>query len=82
MLARYEGKIVWASGVEFIFDEMAIYDAFEIEADPSQRWVGYFYKFAVRPPKQVAQGRVIDRLRFIDLAFRIAYPERAYLIAL
>jgi len=82
VIARYEGKIVWATGVEFTFDEMAIYEAFEIEKDKSQRWVGDFYKFAVHPPKQTAQGRVIDRLRFIDLAFRIKYPERAKIIAL
>lgn len=80
-IALYKGKIVWASGVEFKFDEDAIDDAFELEKDPSQRWVGDFYKFAARPPKQMAQDRVIERLRWIDLAFRIAYPERAELIA-
>lgn len=81
VVAKYEGKIFWASGIEFKFDEMAIYDAFDMDKDPSQRWVGDFYKFAVRPPKQAAQDRVIDRLRFIDLAFRITYRERAALIA-
>jgi len=35
----------------------------------------------VKPPIQLAQKGVVDRLRYIDLAFRIAYPERAELIA-
>lgn len=81
VVANYEGRIVWATGVDFEFGEMAIYEAFAVEEDPSQRWVGDFYKFAVRPPKQVTQGRVIDRLRYIDLAFRIEYPDRAEIIA-
>lgn len=81
VIARYEGKIVWATGAEFTFDEMAIYDAFAVKKDPSQRWVGDFYKFAVRPPKQMSQNKVIARLRWIDLALRIAYPQRAELIA-
>jgi len=81
VLAHYEGRIVWATGVTFEFSELAIYDAFGVRKDPSQRWVGDFYKFAVRPPAQLAQGKVVERLRYIDLAFRIAYPERAKWIA-
>lgn len=81
ILAHYEGRIIWASGVEFHFTEEDIYEAFNLEGDPSQRWVGDFYKFALNPPIQLAQGKVIKRLRFIDLAFRIAYPERAELVA-
>jgi hypothetical protein len=81
IIARYDGEIVWATGAPFVFDDEAIDQAFGIEEDPSQRWVGDFYKFAVKPPKQVAQARIIERLRYIDLAFRIAYPERARLIA-
>lgn len=81
IIANYEGEIVWATGAEFVFDDEAIDRAFGIEEDPSQRWVGDFYKFAVEAPKQVAQARIIERLRYIDLAFRIAYSERARLIA-
>lgn len=81
IIARYDGEIVWATGADFVFDDEAIDRAFGIEEDPSQRWVGDFYKFAVKPPKQVAQARIIERLRYIDLAFRIAFPERARLIA-
>lgn len=81
ILAHYEGRIIWASGVEYHFAEGEIYKAFNVEGDLSQRWVGDFYKFALNPPIQLAQGKVIARLRFIDLAFRIAFPERAELIA-
>ena len=81
IIAKYEGDIVWATGTKFEFDDEAIYRAFGIEEDSSQRWVGDFYKFAVKAPRQVAQARIIERLRYIDLAFRIAYPERARLIA-
>lgn len=81
VVANYEGRIIWATGVEFEFGEMAIYEAFAVEKDPSQRWVGNFYKFSVHPPIQVAQSRIIDRLRYIDLAFRIDFPERAEIIA-
>lgn len=80
-IARFDGRIVWATGIEFTFSELEIYDVFGVKKDPSQRWSGDFYKFSVTPPKQIAQTRVIERLRFIDLAFRIAHPERADLIA-
>lgn len=81
VIAKYEGRIVWATGVEFRFGEFDIYEAFAVKEDPSQRWVGDFYKFSVQPPKQVAQSRVVDRFRYIDLAVRIEYPEQAELIA-
>ena len=81
ILAHYEGRIVWATGVEFEYGDGDIEETFGLKKDESQRWVGDFYKFAVKPPIQLAQKGVVDRLRYIDLAFRIAYPERAELIA-
>lgn len=85
--ARYDCEIVWGSGAPFTFSEMQIYEDFLLVEGPgrrtdfSQRWVGDFYRFSVMPPRQLAQSRVIARLRWIDLMWRIENPERAKLIA-
>lgn len=87
VIALYDGDIAWGSGAPFTFSEMQIYEDFLLVEGPgrrtdfSQRWVGDFYRFAVTPPRQLAQGRVIARLRWIDLMWRIENPERAKLIA-
>lgn len=74
---NFEGKIVWPNGTTY--DLPDVDDAFGGEG--SFRWVSDFIRFAEVPPRQHPQRRVIERLRLIDLYFRIAYPERARLIA-
>lgn len=78
---HYTGRIVWASGAPFTYGDTEIYDVFNVEGDPSQRWTGDFYKFAVRAPIQIAQTRVVDRLRFINTAVCVTYPDRGPLMA-
>jgi hypothetical protein len=48
--------------------------------DDSFRWRSDFLRFAETEPKQPPQARVLNRLRLIDLAFRIAKPEQARVI--
>lgn len=73
----FEGQIVWPDGQAFEIPD--IDDAFG--QDGSFRWVSDFIRFAEEPPRQLPQTRVVDRLRMIDLYFRIKHPERARLIA-
>lgn len=73
----FEGQIIWPDGTTY--DLPYIDEAFGDEG--TFRWLSDFIKFAVVPPRQVPQRRVLERLRLIDLYFRIAYPERARLIA-
>ncbi|HML91237.1 hypothetical protein [Methyloceanibacter sp.] len=77
VIYNYEGRILWPNGTEHGLPEIE-----EVFGDDgSYRWLGYFMKFAEEPPRQRPQARVVERLRVIDLAFKIAHPERARLIA-
>ncbi len=75
----FRGKIVWPGGKPFDIEDEDIDGAFN--DDGSFRWVSGFIAFSVKEPRQKPQGRMLRRLRLIDLAFRIAYPERAAMIA-
>ena len=75
----FEGKIMRYDGRLFLVDDHDIDLAFN--DDGSFRWLSDFIMFANKPPQQSPQERVLTRLRLIDLAFRIAHPDRAYLIA-
>lgn len=75
----FEGHKVSSDGTPFEVSDTDIDDAFG--NDGSFRWLSDFMSFADTPPKQNPQRRVLARLRLIDLAFRIAHPERARLIA-
>jgi hypothetical protein len=77
VIYAFEGELVWQNGDSFKIPE--IDDAFGDEG--SFRWVSDFVRFAIKPPRQHPQARIIERLRLIDLYFRIKYPERARLIA-
>lgn len=76
---NFEGKVIRLDGREFIVEDEAFDRAFN--DDGSFRWLSDFMGFAQHLPKQNPQVRVLDRLRLIDLAFRIAHPDRAFLIA-
>lgn len=73
----FKGKILWDDGRPY--DVPDVDDAFG--NDGSFRWVSDFIRFAEEAPKQMPQGRIMERLRLIDLYFRIRHPERARLIA-
>lgn len=74
---NFKGEIVWPNGTPYDLPDLD--DAFG--GDGSFRWVSDFIRFAEEPPRQHPQRRVIERLRLIDLYFRIKHPERARLIA-
>jgi len=74
----FEGVIVWADGQPFDLSDTGIDEAFN--DDGSFRWLSDFLRFAEAEPRQRPQTRVLDRLRLIDLAFRIAKPDQARLI--
>lgn len=75
----YEGMILEVDGRDFLVGDNDIDAAFN--DDGSFRWLSDFLDFANRTSQQAPQHRVLARLRLIDLAFRIAHPDRAYLIA-
>lgn len=75
----FKGKIVWPGGREFVIHDEGIDRAFG--DDGSFRWLSEFMLFGERELRQSPQFRTLHRLRLIDLAFRIAYPERAAFIA-
>ncbi len=74
---EFEGRIVWPDGTPYELPD--IDDAFG--RDGSFRWISDFVCFAEEPPRQHPQHRIIERLRLIDLYFRIVFPERARWIA-
>lgn len=76
----FEGKIIWPGGKQFLLPDDAIDHAFG--DDGSFRWLTDFMVFSERECRQAPQFRVLHRLRLIDLAFRIAHPDRAKHIAL
>lgn len=73
-----EGRIFHPNGSVFPVPATLIDDTF---ADADARWLSDFKRFAVDPPRQKPQNKVMPRLQLIDLYFRIRYPERAKLIA-
>lgn len=77
VLYGFEGKFVWPEGTPFELPE--IDDAFG--GDGSFRWLSDLIRLAEASPRQHPQRRVLERLRLIDLYFRIKHPERARLIA-
>ncbi len=72
----FDGLIVWPTGLPFVLSDAAIDDAFN--DDGSFRWLSDFLRFVQSPPRQRPQERILDRLRLLDLAFRIAKPEQAH----
>ncbi|MDI4665382.1 hypothetical protein K9U40_13740 [Xanthobacter autotrophicus] len=76
-LYGYSGVILRADGSPYELPD--IDDVFG--NDGSFRWISAFTRFAVEPPRQAAQERVLPRLEVIDLYFQIKHPERARLIA-
>ncbi|MTD94356.1 hypothetical protein GIW81_08415 [Hyphomicrobium sp. xq] len=72
----FKGQILWPNGTPYqVPDIEAVFGE-----DGSYRWLGYFMDFAEEAPQQRAQERVLERLRVLDLGFKIAYPERSRLI--
>ena len=66
-------RIEWPDGTPFPVHDCYIDDAFE----PEGRWISYLVGFEGKLPAQKPQQRVLKRLRAIDLAVKIAFPDLA-----
>ena len=67
--------VMWPCGKPFILGDNAIDESFGEE--DSCWWFGAFRRFADRSMKQRPQARIVPRLRLLDAAFWIAYPDIA-----
>lgn len=76
-LYSYPGEIFRADGSPYEIPD--IDDVFG--NDGSFRWVSAFTRFAVEPPQQAPQERILPRLEVLDLHFQIRHPEQARFIA-
>lgn len=76
-LYGYTGVILRADGSAYELPD--IDDVFG--NDGSFRWISAFTRFAIQPPRQAAQERVLPRLEVLDTHFQIRLPEQARLIA-
>lgn len=71
---NFNGPIIYPNGKPYEISDTWIDDAFR--NDGSFRWLSDFVGFAGRPPMQTPQKRVLERLRLIDLAFRLQLSPR------
>lgn len=55
-------------------------EVFGTDRDMSVRWMSDFLNFAINPPRQRAQRRVINRLVLLWVALAIHNPEQAALV--
>lgn len=69
----YEGEIAWYSGEPY---EVPCIDKV-FGDDPDVRWLSYFLGANDNGDRPLRQTKKIERLRLIDLYFRIEYPEIA-----
>jgi len=72
----YEGTIYFRSGAVWAIEDCEIDLAF---SDADMRWLSGFMTLDVGAalPKRRPQRRILERLRLLDLAFRIAKPDLA-----
>jgi hypothetical protein len=75
MIFGYRGRIIATDGQRFCVCRVDIDEAFGGN-DASFRWVSDFLRMADEPPKQLAQSRIIERLRLIALALSISGLQR------
>ncbi len=71
----YEGEILWPDGTPFDPDDTFFDDLFG--NDGGFRWLSSFMALKTTPPKRAPQARVLERLRMIDLFFKIKHPSIA-----
>lgn len=53
---------------------------FGTDRDPSERWLSDFLNFAIEPPRQRAQHRVVQRLLLLWAALAVHNPAQAELV--
>ena len=74
-LFLHEGGIIH-QGERVCFED-DLDNIFGVERDPSGRWMSDFLDFAVEPPRQRAQRRVLERLMLLWVAIAIHNPDQA-----
>ena len=66
----FEGYVVDGRGRDFSLDDDELEAAFNEarDRDKDYRWISDFWKWADRKPRQRAQARVVERLRYLTAA--------------
>ena len=67
----FEGYVVDGRGRDFVLDDDELEAAFNEANDKDKkdyRWISDFWKWADRAPRQRAQARVVERLRYMTAA--------------
>ena len=69
----FEGYVVDGRGRDFALDDDELEAAFNEakDRDKDYRWISDFWKWADRKPRQRAQARVVERLRYLTAAAAI-----------
>lgn len=73
----YEGELLWETGHSY--DLPDIDDTFNNDID--MRWFGYFVRANDTGLEPASRTFKLERLRILDLYFKIAHPNMAELIA-
>lgn len=78
-IAAFEGEVYEPSGRPIRHRDIDV-EAYFNETDVSTRWVSRFLQFAVDPPVQNAQDRILPRLIILWLAIAVGNRRQAELI--
>lgn len=72
---RFRGTIIYRSGESYQIP--FVDDVFGTENNPDMRWMSYYLRADKSETTPFTISRKIERLRLIDLYFRIEYPTIA-----
>lgn len=67
----FRGRIIWPNGIKWVIPD--IDDLFDIDG----RWISLWLEESDGEPKRQPRSTSIEKLRMIDLFFRIRYPDIA-----
>ena len=74
-LFLFEGELLWPDGAVLYLSDTCLDDAFG--GDGSFRWLSQFIRHGQTPLLRRPQSRILERLRLIDLYFKIKHPSIA-----
>jgi hypothetical protein len=72
---RFRGTIIYRSGEPYQIP--FVDDVFGTDNNPDMRWMSYYLRANESETTPFTISRKIERLRLIDLYFRIEYPKIA-----
>ena len=70
---RFQGSIVYRSGK--LYPIPFVDDVFDTDKNPDMRWMSHYLRADKSELVPFKMSKQIERLRLIDLYFRIEYPE-------